>query len=112
MKIPDNYAIIINTKLFNDYILNQDHLLGKLRARYLLKYKVDIQSITEIVEQLKKIPYKQEYQSIETFYKVGLYYKLFYLSTINLNKQKILVESFWLIKNNSASIELLNFNLL
>ncbi|WP_304147435.1 DUF6883 domain-containing protein [Ignavibacterium album] len=112
MKIPDNYAIIINTKLFNDYILNQDHLLGKLRAQYLLKYKVDIQSITEIVEQLKKIPYKQEYQSIETIYKAGLYYKLIYLSTINLNKQKVLVKSFWLIKNNSASIELLNFNFL
>ncbi len=112
MKIPDNYSTIINPKLFNDYILNQNHLLGKLRARYLLKYISDKQSITEIVEQLHKIPFKQEYQSIETLYKVGLFYKLIYLSTINFNKQKILVESFWLIKNNSASIELLNFNFL
>ena len=82
MKLPDNLRIKVNRELFEQYLFNTNHLLGKYRSTNLAQVDLSINTIDLLIDELIRIPKEQNYLHIEVLYKLGFIYKIEYITGV------------------------------
>jgi len=112
MKLPENIKPRINKSLFTDYLLNNEHSMGKFRAKAFVQINITNENINLMIEHLIRIPTEQEYLHIDVLYKLGFIYRIQYVTSIAVNNKKFYLKTIWLHKEKSREIELLNLILI
>ena len=64
MKLPDNLKIKVNKELFEKYLFNDEHTMGKHRATYLAQVDLSNNTIDLLIAELMRIPTEQNYLHI------------------------------------------------
>ncbi|MEO8399682.1 MAG: DUF6883 domain-containing protein [Ignavibacteriaceae bacterium] len=113
MKLPETLNIICSKNLFLDYYLNDKHYFGVIKKKKFESFGISNQNFDSFLERVKSIPLENEYKNLEIIYKLGLIYKIEYLTlSTNETNRKFYLKTFWIYKNNSSQIELINLILI
>lgn len=113
MNIPKNYNTLIPKELFCNYILSDEHPIGKIKAGFFNKYRFTISNWQELREQILLFPKKYSYSNFECVYKVGMIYKVTYNGNIVCPDQRSLyVSTLWLLNTTSENLELLTISII
>lgn len=112
MKLPENLKPKINRALFTDYLINNDHYMGKFRTKSFKQICVSIDNVDSLIESLMRIPLEQDYLHIDVIYRLGLFYRIQYVTSIAVDNKKFYLKTIWFHKEKSKDIELLNLILI
>lgn len=108
MKLPDNLKIKINDDLFGQYLLNENHFIGKYRSSSFKQINITSSNLEDFIEGLKRIPSEQNYLLIDVIYKLGFIYRIEFITSMAVDNKKFYIKTVWLHKEKSRDIELLN----
>lgn len=112
MKLPDNLRIKVDRDLFEKYLFNSNHPLGKYRAEYLVRVELSNNTIDSLVAELLRIPKEQDYLHIDVLYKLGFIYRIEFITGIAVENKKFYLHTIWLHKEKTRDVELINLNVI
>lgn len=112
MKLPDNLKIKVSRDLFEKYLFNSNHMLGKYRAEYFVQVELSISTLDSLVDELMRIPKEQDYVNIKVLYKLGFIYRIEFITGIAVENKKFFLHTIWLHREKTKDVELINLNVI
>ena len=111
MLLPSDPKILVNQSIFEEYLLNQSHFFGRNKFAAESTYDLLRTQIPDIINQLTQFPLKYELMYYSIVYKNEPITKAIITGSLKLsNNDSIYIESYWIVKQFSETIEFLTLS--